>query len=135
MVQRPSRLLRLGEVRAEFERILRFWFDRGVGGFRIDVAHALIKDRLLRNGERFMRNRPEALEIYARWQEIAAEYEPKRTFMGETYVRLSQLWLPGRDFRGERLTPGYFFFLSRLNKSPRPFSTCFCASCLIRSAG
>src|SRR5207248_2210241 len=80
------------EVRAEFERILRFWFDRGVAGFRIDVAHALIKDRLLRNGERFMRNRPEALGIYARWQEIAAEYEPKRTFMGETYVRLPQLW-------------------------------------------
>lgn len=80
------------DVRAEFEHILRFWFDRGVGGFRIDVAHALIKDRLLRNGERFMRNRPEVLEIYARWQEIAAEYEPKRTFMGETYVRLPQLW-------------------------------------------
>ena len=31
------------EVRAEFERILRFWFDRGVAGFRIDVAHMLIE--------------------------------------------------------------------------------------------
>ena len=30
-------------VRAEFERILRFWLDRGVGGFRVDVAHALVK--------------------------------------------------------------------------------------------
>ena len=32
------------EVRAEFESILRFWFDRGVDGFRIDVAHGLVKD-------------------------------------------------------------------------------------------
>ena len=37
------------EVRAEFERILRFWFDRGIAGFRIDVAHALVKDRELRD--------------------------------------------------------------------------------------
>ncbi|MEV7969377.1 glycoside hydrolase family 13 protein [Sphaerisporangium sp. NPDC088356] len=32
------------EVREEFESILRFWFDRGVDGFRIDVAHGLAKD-------------------------------------------------------------------------------------------
>jgi alpha-glucosidase len=31
------------EVRAEFEDVLRFWLDRGVDGFRIDVAHGLIK--------------------------------------------------------------------------------------------
>lgn len=31
------------EVRQEFERILRFWLDRGADGFRVDVAHGLIK--------------------------------------------------------------------------------------------
>ncbi|MGH3658937.1 MAG: alpha-amylase family glycosyl hydrolase, partial [Micromonosporaceae bacterium] len=31
------------DVRAEFESILRFWLDRGVDGFRIDVAHGLVK--------------------------------------------------------------------------------------------
>ena len=31
------------EVRAEFESILRFWLDRGVDGFRIDVAHGMVK--------------------------------------------------------------------------------------------
>ena len=36
-------------MRDEFDRILRFWFDRGVAGFRIDVAHGLVKDRLLRD--------------------------------------------------------------------------------------
>ena len=32
------------QVRAEFEDVLRFWLDRGVDGFRIDVANALIKE-------------------------------------------------------------------------------------------
>jgi len=32
------------EVLAEFARVLRFWLDRGVDGFRVDVADALIKD-------------------------------------------------------------------------------------------
>ncbi len=31
------------EVRAEFESVLRFWLDRGVDGFRVDVAHGLVK--------------------------------------------------------------------------------------------
>ncbi len=31
------------KVRQEFEDVLRFWLDRGVDGFRIDVAHGLIK--------------------------------------------------------------------------------------------
>jgi len=31
------------EVRAEFEDVLRFWLDLGVDGFRIDVAHGMVK--------------------------------------------------------------------------------------------
>ncbi len=31
------------EVPAEFERIMRFWLDRGVDGFRVDVAHSMAK--------------------------------------------------------------------------------------------
>src|SRR5207344_1162810 len=36
-------------VHAEFDAILRFWFDRGIAGFRIDVAHGLYKDAALRD--------------------------------------------------------------------------------------
>jgi alpha-glucosidase len=31
------------EVQEEFRRVLRFWLDRGVDGFRVDVAHGLMK--------------------------------------------------------------------------------------------
>jgi alpha-glucosidase len=90
-------------VRAEFEHILRFWFDRGVAGFRIDVAHGLIKDRELRDDppatdedplevqrHKLRRihsmNRPEVHEIYRDWRGLADSYEPPRLLLGEAYV-------------------------------------------------
>jgi alpha-glucosidase len=79
------------DVRAEFERILRFWLDRGVGGFRIDVAHGLVKDRELRDGVEYMRGRPEVHDIFRRWQQLAGDYEPKPLLMGETIVPLDEL--------------------------------------------
>jgi len=80
------------DVRDEFDRILRFWFDRGVRGLRIDVAHALVKDRGLRDGVEFMRDRPEVHEVYRRWREIAAAYDPAPTLMGESYVPLDRVF-------------------------------------------
>ena len=80
------------DVRDEFDAILRYWFDRGVRGLRIDVAHGLIKDRELRDGIEYTRNRPEVHEIYARWQQIAADYDHKPTLMGETYVPLADMF-------------------------------------------
>ena len=91
------------DVRAEFDRILRFWFDRGVAGFRIDVCHSIVKDRELRDnppaepgdhpyvrnfGQRKVYNaeRPEAHDVFRRWRAIAEEYDPPRLLLGETYV-------------------------------------------------
>ena len=37
------------EVREAIDDVLRFWFDRGIAGFRIDVCHAIVKDRELRD--------------------------------------------------------------------------------------
>ena len=91
------------EVADAFDDILRFWFDRGIAGFRIDVAHALIKDRSLRDdspaletdppsvrrhGLRsdFSMNRPEGHDVLRRWRKIADGYDPGRLLLGETWV-------------------------------------------------
>jgi alpha-glucosidase len=91
------------DVRREFERILRFWFDRGIAGFRIDVAHGLVKDRDLRDnppvtdddhprvrqlGLRpvYNMNRPEVHDVYRRWREVADTYDPPRVLIGETWL-------------------------------------------------
>ncbi len=105
-------------VRDEFDDIIRFWLERGVAGFRIDVAHALIKDRALRDnppttdddhpmirrlGQRPVHNmnRPEVHEIYRRWRRVADSYGPGRLLVGETWVfgldRLAAFYGAGSD--------------------------------------
>jgi alpha-glucosidase len=91
------------EVREAFDDILRFWFERGIAGFRIDVTHGIVKDRELRDdpaatpedhplvqarGQKqvFSMNRPEVHDVLRRWREIAEADEPKRILVGETYV-------------------------------------------------
>jgi alpha-glucosidase len=84
------------EVRSEFERILRFWFDRGIAGFRIDVAHGLVKDRELRDDVGSERvhsmNRPETHEVYRVWRRLADAYTPPRVLLGEVYVLDVPAW-------------------------------------------
>ena len=60
-------------------------------GVRIDVAHGIIKDRELRDGDKYLRNRSEVHDVFARWQQVAAEYDPKPVLMGETYLELDEL--------------------------------------------
>ena len=88
------------EVRAEFRDILRFWFDRGVDGFRIDVAHGLVKEAGLPDADddvaepTVIGDAPHAPywdqdgvhEIYREWRAVADEYSPTRIFCGETWV-------------------------------------------------
>jgi len=91
------------EVRDAFDEILRFWFDRGVAGFRIDVCHAVVKDAELRDnppataddhwhvqmhGLRQIYNacRPEVHDVIRRWRTVADSYSPPRVLVGETYV-------------------------------------------------
>ncbi|HEX3492294.1 MAG TPA: alpha-amylase family glycosyl hydrolase [Streptosporangiaceae bacterium] len=89
-------------VHEEFRGILDFWFDRGVAGFRIDVAHGLYKDALLRDnppmdhvdplhGRFGLRpvhnfNQPEVHGVYRDWRKIAESYTPPRLLLGETWV-------------------------------------------------
>jgi alpha-glucosidase len=88
------------EVRAEFESVLRFWFDRGVDGFRIDVASMLIKQRGLPSlasldtsrGDSPYQNQPAVHDVYRGWRRIADSYDDDpRIFVGELWVAPSAL--------------------------------------------
>ncbi|WP_433246953.1 glycoside hydrolase family 13 protein [Actinomadura nitritigenes] len=92
--EQPDFNWRNPEVRAEFEDVLRFWLDRGVDGFRIDVAAGLVKDaslgdlngrgRRVANGPIY--SRPEVHEIYRRWRRILEGYGDDRMAIGEVWT-------------------------------------------------
>jgi alpha-glucosidase len=82
------------EVQAAFEDVLRFWLDRGVDGFRVDVAHGLFKDPEFRDepefdevlqfaDERTAINQPELHALYRRWHELTDD----RILVGELVLR------------------------------------------------
>jgi alpha-glucosidase len=88
------------EVRADFLTTLRFWADRGVDGYRVDVAHALAKDlseplrskptlydSLGTDGNDPLFDRDEVHEIYAEWREGFNSYDPPRTAVAEAFAR------------------------------------------------
>lgn len=81
------------DVRAEHEDILRFWFDRGVAGVRIDSAGLLIKDPALPEvpdvvgpGQHPTEDRDEVHDVYRSWRRIADSYEGTRVLVGEVWV-------------------------------------------------
>ncbi|TDW29482.1 glycoside hydrolase family 13 protein [Cryobacterium psychrophilum] len=88
------------EVRDDFLKTLRFWSDRGVDGFRVDVAHALAKNLieplpssidLTREGEQIDGSHPfwdrdEVHDIYTEWRAVFNEYTPPRTAVAEAWV-------------------------------------------------
>jgi alpha-glucosidase len=94
------------DVRTAFDEILRFWLDRGIAGFRIDVAHGIVKDRELRDNpdpavSTYNANREDVHDVLRRWRRVVDEYEPERVLLGETWVmeldRLARFYGSGED--------------------------------------
>ncbi len=97
------------EVREEFLSVLKFWLDRGADGFRVDVAHALIKapglpdlDPRVDDGpdadpEGFFQTGPmwdqdRVHEVYRSWRALLDSYTPDRMLVAEAWVQpLSRL--------------------------------------------
>jgi alpha-glucosidase len=103
------------EVRAMFEGVLRFWLDRGVDGFRVDVAHGLLKETRLRDQrdvsdgdgdgtdlpsdrqdrsmvERTLRDEPmwdqaEVHDVYRAWHQLLAAYDGDRMAVAEAWAQ------------------------------------------------
>ncbi|MEU3732083.1 MULTISPECIES: glycoside hydrolase family 13 protein [unclassified Streptomyces] len=95
------------QVRADFRTTLKFWCDRGVDGFRVDVAHALVKDLTepLRDlgapelsseaalaefapGTHPFYDRDDVHEVYRDWRKILDAYTPPR-------MAVAEAWVPG----------------------------------------
>ncbi|AXG81458.1 glycoside hydrolase family 13 protein [Streptomyces paludis] len=95
------------EVRADFLTTLRFWSDRGVDGFRVDVAHGLAKDLaeplrdigpvrsyepedLPEDGSHPLWDRDEVHTIFKEWRQVFDTYDPPRVAVAEAWVRDSR---------------------------------------------
>jgi alpha-glucosidase len=94
------------EVRAMFVDVLRFWLDRGVDGFRVDVAHGLFKDASLRDDpnpradahhsgsllehdtkNEPMWDQPEVHDVYREWRRVLDGYDGHRMAVAEAWVQ------------------------------------------------
>lgn len=120
------------EVIAEFEEILRFWLDRGVDGFRIDVAHGLAKDPDMPDvgdaGESVLEptqrtdhphwDRDEVHEVYRRWREITDSYDGERMLVGEAWVATPER--RARYVRKDELHTAFNFTFLRAPWEPAP---------------
>ena len=95
------------EVREAMYDAMRFWYERGVDGFRIDVLHIVIKDEELRDdppnpewqpgdpswnkhSRTYSQDRPEVHEIAREMREVADSYK-ERVLIGEIYLPLERL--------------------------------------------
>ena len=90
------------DVRSEHEAVLRFWFDRGVAGVRIDSAALLVKDPTLPeispDGARPYVDQDGVHEIYRSWRSLAEAYPEPKLLVGE-------VWLEDRDRFAQYLRP------------------------------
>lgn len=83
-------------VREGFDEILRFWLELGVDGFRVDVAHSLVKApglpdddadyRMISGGQGPMWDQDGVHEVYRRWRAILNEYDGERILVAEAWV-------------------------------------------------
>lgn len=82
----------------EFRSILRFWLDMGTDGFRIDVAHGLVKApglpdlghheqvKLLGNESMPFFDQDGVHEVYRAWRTVLDEYAGERIFVAEAWT-------------------------------------------------
>ncbi|GLU91454.1 alpha-glucosidase [Agromyces sp. NBRC 114283] len=110
------------DVRREHEEILRFWFDRGVAGVRIDSAAQLMKHPELPDypaepgpGEHPHIDRDELHELYRSWRRIAESYDDPRVLVGE-------IWLPDAQRFAAYLRPDEMHTAFNFDFMTRPWS-------------
>ena len=95
--EQPDLDWRNQDVNDYYLQVVRFWLDRGVDGFRIDVAHGLVKDPALTDLPAEvtdplgmagipMWDQPGVHDIYATWHSLLDTYPGERMLVGEVYL-------------------------------------------------
>jgi alpha-glucosidase len=118
--EQPDLNWRNPAVRAAMFDVLRFWLNRGVDGFRVDVMWLMIKDDQFRDDPPnpaympgapssnrllplYNANRPEVHELVAAMRSLIDSY-PERVLIGEIYLLIQQLMTYyGKDLTGANL--------------------------------
>jgi alpha-glucosidase len=99
-VEQPDFNWESAEVQQYFEKVLRFWLEIGVDGFRIDVAHGMVKAQGLPDIPERDHSSPEMLaaqrlpfwdqdgvhDIYRKWRKILDSYQGERMAVAEAWV-------------------------------------------------
>ncbi|WP_062350023.1 glycoside hydrolase family 13 protein [Herbidospora yilanensis] len=85
------------EVHQEFHDVLRFWFDRGVDGIRIDSAAVLVKNFEGGDPDGYT-DLPEVHDVYRSWRRLADTEYTDRIFIGE-------VWFPDQERFARYLRP------------------------------
>ena len=105
--EQPDLNWRNPEVQKAMLRVLRFWLDRGVDGFRVDVMHHMVKDIEFRDNPpnpdwrpgmspyrelltTYTADLPEVQEIVAKFRNVVEEYND-RMLVGEIYLPVERL--------------------------------------------
>jgi len=107
LASQPDLNWRNPDVRAAMYEVMRFWLDKGVDGFRVDVIWHLIKDEHLRdnppnpaytpgqpeigrNLQIHSADQPEIHHVTAEMRRVMEEYD-NRLLIGEIYLPLERL--------------------------------------------
>ncbi|WP_323792456.1 glycoside hydrolase family 13 protein [Nocardioides sp.] len=116
------------EVGDMFVDVLRFWLDRDVDGFRVDVAHGLYKEESLRDQvvedgasadepkesmvsrtvrDEPMWDQPEVHDVYRRWHDVLAEYDGDRMNVAEAWTQTPESM--AKFVRSEEMSQAFNF--------------------------
>lgn len=134
--EQPDLNWRNPDVRAAMYEAMRFWYARGVDGFRLDVCWLLIKDARFRSDPRnpdyqagqpdFRKvlpiqsaDRPEIHEIMGEMRAVAEDFGEDRLLIGEIYLPPEKLvTYYGRDGRGLHLPFNFNLMWQRWEPAP-----------------
>lgn len=125
VVEQPDLNWRNPEVRTAMYDVLRFWMERGIDGFRMDVVSMLLKDAKLRDNPGkpvspasrhdlqqriYNTNRPDIHPIMREIRQVIDEYDD-RVSIGEIYLRPWSHWVKYYGENGDELHMPFNFEL------------------------